>query len=64
MKKIKIESFSDPNFLKLGIICILIAIVIFILSYLFHFPGIIALRGGGGLGVIIIITHYISKIGK
>ncbi len=61
MKKLKISSFDDPNFLKLGLICIGLGVIVFIASYIFNFPGIIALRGGGGLGAIIVITYFIAK---
>ncbi len=60
MKKLVIKSFDDPNFLKLGLFCIAAGFVVFLASYLFEFSGLIALRGGGGLGLIICITYFIA----
>lgn len=64
MKKIKIESFADPNFLKFGFVALALGILVFILSFVFHFDPIIALRAGGGLGIMIIVIHYIAKFSK
>jgi hypothetical protein len=61
VKKLKINSFDDPNFLKLGFLCIGIGLAVYILSFIFSFSGIIALRGGGGLGLIICAVHFVSK---
>ncbi len=61
MKKLKIKSFDDPNFLKLGLYCIGAGLLVFLASYLFQFPGIIALRGGGGLGLIICASYFIAR---
>lgn len=61
MKKIKISSFDDPNFLKLGLVCMGLGIIVFIGSYLFNFSGIIAFRAGGGLGVLICITFFVAR---
>ena len=59
--KLKIESFDDPNFLKLGLICIGAGVLVFILSYIFNFPGVIALRGGGGVGILICVAHFLAR---
>ena len=64
MKKLTIKSFDDPNFLKLGLFCIGAGFLVFLASYLFEFPGIIALRGGGGLGLIICTTYLIARLLK
>ena len=61
MKRLKIKSFDAPNFLKLGLYCIGAGILVFLASYIFEFPGIIALRGGGGLGLIICTTYYFAR---
>ena len=53
MKKLMyISSFSDKNFLMLGMVCIGIGLMVFALSFVFDFAGIIALRGGLGLGSV------------
>jgi hypothetical protein len=64
MKKLKINSFSDPNFLKLGLILIGFGFLVFLASYIFDFAGAIALRGGGGLGFIICVTYLIARSKK
>lgn len=60
MKKLTIKSFDDPNFLKLGLFCLAAGLLVFLASYFFEFPGIIALRAGGGLGLIICITYLVA----
>ncbi len=64
MKKLSIKSFDDPNFLKLGLFCLGVGFLVFLASYLFNFPGIIALRGGGGLGLLICITYFLARLLK
>jgi len=64
LKRPQIKSFDDPNFLKLGIVLIAISMVFYAASFIFHFAGIIALRAGGGLGLIIIVTYFLTKIFK
>jgi hypothetical protein len=61
VKKLKIKSFDDPNFLKLGLWFIGVGLILFLGSYIFEFPGIIALRGGCGLGLIIIAIYFIAR---
>ena len=65
MKKLmSIRSYGDRNFLMLGLICIGVGLFVFALSSVFDFPGIIALRGGLGLGIIICVTHFIARMLK
>jgi hypothetical protein len=60
----KIKSFDDPNFLKLGLILIGFGCAVYLASIWFDFPGFIALRGGAGLGLMICITYFIAKSRK
>ncbi len=65
MKKLfSITSFSDTNFLKLGIFCIALGIFVYALSLMFRFSPLIALRGGLGLGLIICATYALAKFFK
>lgn len=64
MKRPEIKSFDDPNFLKLGFAFAGLGVIVFLVSYVFDFPGIIALRGGGGLGLFILITYLIARYRK
>jgi uncharacterized membrane protein len=64
LKKPQIKSFDDPNFLKLGLVLIAFGLIFYAASFLFNFAGIIALRAGGGLGVIIIVTYFMARLFK
>lgn len=64
MRKNEIKSLEDPNFLKLGLLLILFAFFVLIASLIFDFKSIIAIRAGGGLGILIIFSHYVVKFVK
>lgn len=61
MKKLKISSFTDHNFLRLGLFCVFSGWIVLLLSFYFKFDSIIAIRGGFGLGLIICVTHWIAR---
>ncbi len=64
LKRPQIKAFDDPNFLKLGVVLIAIGLIFYAVSFIFNFAGIIALRAGGGLGVIIVATYFLAKLFK
>lgn len=54
----KIDSFSDKNFLKLGLFCIAAGILLSVILFVANAPWWIGFRGGLGLGLCIILAHY------
>ncbi len=62
MKRPEIKSIGDRNFLYLGIACIAFGILVYLLSVMFDFPGIIAFKGGLATGVFICIIYFGGRL--
>ncbi len=60
----KVTSFSDPNFLKLGIFCIATGCILAAILMVIDAPWWVALRGGLGIGLLIVIAHYAAVYHK
>lgn len=60
----EVKSVSDRNFLKLGIVLILAGIVFSAILYFINAPWWIAFRAGLGLGVFIVVVHYVAVFMK
>lgn len=58
----KISSFSDPNFLKLGLILTIAGVIVAIGGFLFDYPWWIGFRGGLALGPLVIIVYFVIRL--